>query len=88
MRKATVVEGANVMLTLKKCDDDDGKDECVIFTLLLPTRVARAMVTCKAQRRKGPPLKAHRRPLGVCPRPPGALFGAIFSAPPPGPPNP
>ena len=76
-------------------DDDDFLHELVTFflgnlivTLLLPTRVASAMVSCKAQRMEGPPLKAHRRPLGVCPRPPGALFGAIFSAPPPGPPNP
>ena len=58
---------------------DNNEDE---LTLLLPTKVARAMVTCKAQRTEGPPLKAQRRPLGVCPRPQGARFGAILASQP------
>ena len=53
-------------------DGEDHQDDDELFleevlklaiTFLLPTTVARAMVTCKAQRTEGPPLKALRRPL-------------------------
>ena len=59
----------------KRNSDGDGEDHQeddelflkevleLTITFLLPTTVARAMVTCKAQRTEGPPLKALRRPL-------------------------